>query len=116
MTTIDKKIKKLLELCDTFLFVEYYSHTKGDMYKIENPFTHYAKEILVLGFVDDGIEKSLDSAMEQIAKKREEFYGENNFNSVEFLKIDSEPVCSCKVGEPYNNLCCPVHGKVPKLD
>ena len=87
MITIDKKIKKLLELCDTFLFVEYYSHTKGDMYKIENPFTHYAKEVLVLGFVDDGIEKSLDLAMEQVAKKREEFYGENNFNSVEFLKV-----------------------------
>jgi hypothetical protein len=87
LITIDKKIKKLLELCDTFLFVEYYSHTKGDMYKIENPFTHYAKEVLVLGFVDDGIEKSLDLAMEQVAKKREEFYGENNFNSVEFLKV-----------------------------
>jgi hypothetical protein len=25
-----------------------------------------------------------------------------------------EPKCTCKVGEPYNNACCKVHGSVPK--
>ena len=24
--------------------------------------------------------------------------------------------CTCKVGEPYNNLCCPVHGEKEVID
>jgi hypothetical protein len=31
---------------------------------------------------------------------------------MEFPK--EEPKCSCKLGEPYNNLCCKVHGSIPK--
>lgn len=28
--------------------------------------------------------------------------------------IPKEPVCTCKIGEPYNNTCCKVHGSVSK--
>ena len=72
--TIDEKIKQLLEITDNFLFIEYYSHTGEKMYKINNQFTHYREEKLVLCSVNDGIEEALDLAIEHIAKKKALFF------------------------------------------
>ena len=74
MENIDIKINKLLSLSDEFIFPAYYSHTSKTMWKISNPYTEYSEETLVLCGVDEGIEKALDLAIEQIEKARIEFY------------------------------------------
>ncbi len=71
---IDQKIKQLREITSNFLFIEYYSHTDCDMYKILSEFTKYNEEKLALSPVDDGIEKALDLAIEHIGKKKEKFF------------------------------------------
>jgi len=106
MTTIDVKIAQLLELTSNFLIVEYYTHSNAEMYKICNEFTDFREEKMVLCSVEDGIEEALNLAIPYIAKKKAEFFGE---------EYSDEDICSCKVGEPYNNLCCKVHGKMEKL-
>jgi len=68
MLSIDNKIKELRELTDKFIFIEYYSHTECDMYKIYNEFTRYNSDKLVLCSVTDGFEKALDVAIEHISK------------------------------------------------
>ena len=98
---IDIKIAQLLELTDNFLIVEFYSHTNKFMYKIYNEFTEYNSDKMVLCTVEEGIEEALNLAIPYIAKKKAKFFGEEFFD---------EDICSCKVGEPYNNLCCKVHG------
>jgi hypothetical protein len=30
------------------------------------------------------------------------------------MKIPQEEQCTCKIGEPYNNACCKVHGSMPQ--
>ena len=113
MKTLDEKILELIELNsdgkDGFIFAESYSHTGKIMFKISNIYTHFRQEILVLCAIDEGFEHAVDLALEEIEKKRVEFYGEETKKALE------EPECSCKVGEPYNNLCCDVHGKMKKL-
>lgn len=74
---IDKKILQLRELTSNFLFIEYYTHTSCDMYKILNEFTKYKTDKLVLCKVTDGIEKALDLALIHITKRKAEF--ENDF-------------------------------------
>jgi hypothetical protein len=73
--TIDAKIRQLLDICDrnTFMFPEYYSHTRCMMWKILNPYTKYKEEKFVLYSVEEGIEKSLDAAIEQISKSKQIF-------------------------------------------
>lgn len=103
---IDIKIAQLLELTNNFLIVEYYTHSDAYMYKIFNEFTHYNEEKLVLCTVEEGIEEALNLAISYIAKKKAEFFGE---------EYSDEDICRCKMGEPYNNLCCPVHGNADVL-
>ncbi len=70
---IDKKIVELLALGGS-LYIESYSHSGKDMYKYNNPFTDYNKDTRVLHPVEDGIEKSLDAAIEDIKKMKLKFY------------------------------------------
>jgi hypothetical protein len=112
MKSTEEKVQELIMLNgegeDSFIFSEFYSHTDKIMFKINNTFTHYNKDKIVLCGIDEGFEHAVDLAIEEIIKKKGEFFGYNKDE-------DSEPECSCKAGEPYNNLCCDVHGKMEKL-
>lgn len=72
---VDFKINQLLELTDEFIFPAPYSHTKKLMWKISNVHTKYKSETIVLCCVDEGIELALDTAIIEIKKRRDEFYG-----------------------------------------
>lgn len=71
---INKKITQLHEITSNFLYIEYYSHENTECWKIDNEFTKYRSDKLVLCRLDEGIEKALDLAIEQIGKKKSEFY------------------------------------------
>jgi hypothetical protein len=70
MSTIDNKIDELRDVTSNFLFIEYYSHTQCDMWKIMNEYTHYKSDKLVLCQVDEGIEKALDLAIKEISSRK----------------------------------------------
>jgi hypothetical protein len=71
---IDRKIDILLSITSNFIFVEFYSHTQSNMYKIINQFSKLAEDKIVLCPVSDGIEKALDLAIEQISKSKNALY------------------------------------------
>lgn len=73
-SSIDRKVEKLMDLTMQFIFIEHYTHTGEAMYKILNPYTNYKEEKLVLCSVNEGIEKALDMAHEQIKQKRESYF------------------------------------------
>ena len=70
---IDEKIKQLRAITSNFLFIEYYSHTECEMWKILNEYTAYRQDKIVLCRFDEGIEKALDLAIEHIGKRKLEF-------------------------------------------
>lgn len=70
---IDEKIKQLRAITDNFLYIEYYSHTQCDCWKIDNEFTSYNKDTIVLCPLEEGIEKALNIAIETIGKRKKEF-------------------------------------------
>lgn len=49
------------------IFIEYYSHEGCDCYKILNPYTKYREEKIVLGRVDEGLEKAKAGAVKAIS-------------------------------------------------
>ena len=63
---IDKKIAELQKITFNFPFIQYYSHTECDMYKILNEYTNYKEEKLVLCKVSEGFERALDLAIEEL--------------------------------------------------
>jgi len=71
---LQEKIDLLLSLSNEFLFVEHYTHTRKDMWKIKNIFTEYNEEKVVLYATDEPFEKSLDAAIEYISKAKEKFF------------------------------------------
>ena len=73
-SSIDQKVEKLMDLTMQFIFIEHYTHTGEAMYKILNPYTNFREEKLVLCHVNEGIEKALDIAYEQIKQKRESYF------------------------------------------
>jgi len=73
-SSIDRKIEKLMDLTMQFIFIEHYTHTGEAMYKILNPYTDYREEKLVLCSVNEGIEKAIDMAYEQIKQKRDSYF------------------------------------------
>lgn len=73
VNVIDQKIVELRKLTDRFLFIDYYSHERCDMYKINNEYTKYRLDTRVLCPVSDGIEKALDLAIAEITKLKQEF-------------------------------------------
>lgn len=72
--TLQEKIDHLLSFSNEFLFVEHYTHTRKDMWKIKNIFTKYSEERVVLYATDEPFEKSLDTAIEYISKAKEKFF------------------------------------------
>lgn len=62
----DILIKELFELTEQPLFIEYYSHTSCDMYKIKTNKKYHYKDTLVLCPVSNGINKSLKAAIKYI--------------------------------------------------
>lgn len=74
--TIDNKIKQLREITTEQPFIEYYTHSGCEMWKINNEFTNYNQDKLVLCSVEEGFEKALDIAITYIDKAKTEFYGE----------------------------------------
>ena len=75
MHQIDLKVNALMELTNDFLFIQSYSHTDKDMYKIKNYYTEFGEDIIVLSAVDDGIELALDLAIAELTKRKNKFYG-----------------------------------------
>ena len=74
-TEVDDKIKELLSLTDEFIFPASYSHEPCLMWKIENVYTKYSAETLVLCRLDEGILVALDLAIKHITEKRKKYYG-----------------------------------------
>ena len=74
--TIDDKIKQLREITTEQPFIEFYTHSECEMWKINNEFTNYNQDKLVLCTVEEGFEKALDIAITYIDKAKTEFYGE----------------------------------------
>lgn len=70
---INNKTKQLLSLSDEFIFPEYYTHTGKLMWKIENIYTEYNSDKLVLCAVEDGISTALDLAIKHISIAKEKF-------------------------------------------
>jgi hypothetical protein len=66
MTNLDQKIKELILLNGKFVYPEYYTHTNSFMWKIENTYTPFEKDVLVLCPLSDGIERAIDLAIRQI--------------------------------------------------
>ena len=73
MKDIDLKVQLLRKLTDNFLYIEYYTHTGGDMYKIVSPYSSYRKMVHVLTSVTNGIEEALDLAIIRLTLDRKEF-------------------------------------------
>ena len=67
---IERKIKRLLSLCNAIPYVAYYSHERCDCYKIDNQFTDYAKDTIVLCPVGEGFTKAVSCALAEIAKRK----------------------------------------------
>ena len=74
MKRIDKKIFILHGLTNNFLYIEWYSHDDAFCYKIDNQYTAYRKDVIVLCKVREGFEHALDLAIEAIQKKKQEFW------------------------------------------
>lgn len=51
------------------IYIQHYSHTGCDCYKIDVPWTEYRKDTLVLCKVSDGIEKAKKLAEKILAEK-----------------------------------------------
>ena|SRR5690348_14219459 len=73
LAAVDVKIAELLQISDEFIFPAYYSHTGCVMWKIENVYTKWGGETLVLSPVSEGIEKALDIAIDELYKRREKW-------------------------------------------
>lgn len=66
--TIDDKIKQLREITTELPYIEFYAHSGCEMWKINNEFTNYNQDKLVLCSVEEGFEKALDFAISYIDK------------------------------------------------
>jgi len=75
METIDNKIHQLLAVTSNFLYIEYYSHANALCYKIDNPYTDFKKDIVVLNTVDEGFESALDLAIKIITLRLDKYNG-----------------------------------------
>lgn len=64
---INDKVQKLIDEGFNLPFVAYYSHEKGDCFKIKNPFTLFSEDIKVLCNVSDGFEKAIDLAIKNLS-------------------------------------------------
>lgn len=67
---VDEKILELRKITDDFIYIEHYSHTGEDMWKIKNQYTKYREETLVLCSLKEGILTALEMAFTEINKAR----------------------------------------------
>ena len=70
---MEQKILELYNLAGSIPFIEYYSHTNCDMYKILNPYTNYGEDKIVLHPVSEGLQKSIDKAIRVISERKQHF-------------------------------------------
>jgi len=68
--TTDERVAELRKVTDNFIFIEYYTHTSCDMWKILNEYTNFKSDKLVLCSLSDGIDKALDLAIEAIKLRK----------------------------------------------
>jgi len=74
--------------------------------------------------IADGVQPISDEFLEWFVKnpscefveveKRYSDFTVEPFIGYKIIIPQEEPKCSCKVGEPYNNACCKVHGGIPR--
>lgn len=74
---LERKIAELVKLCGCVPYVEYYPHTNCDMYKIDNPYTQYGKETIVLHSASEPYERSVLLALREIERRKVAFHGRN---------------------------------------
>lgn len=74
--TIDDKIKQLRKITTELPYIEFYTHSGCEMWKINNEFTNYNQDKLVLCTVEEGFEKALDFAISFISENKQVFFGE----------------------------------------
>jgi len=72
--SLEEKVLDLIEIAEGFMYPQYYSHTKNVMWKIDNSFTNYEQDTVVLCGIDEGFEKALDMAIKEITLRKNEFY------------------------------------------
>jgi hypothetical protein len=75
---IDRKIQELREITDEFPFIEYYSHTKSDCYKILNEFTDFREDKIVLCDVNQGFYKAVDIAVTALRQRKNIYFKTEN--------------------------------------
>jgi len=72
--TIEEKVRHLVDLNNEIIYPEYYSHEGKVMWKVNNLFTKFKQEKIVLCSLDEGFEKALDMATKEITLRKNEFY------------------------------------------
>lgn len=75
--SIEQLVKELYEITDNFPYIEYYSHENGDCFKIDNEYTQYAKDKIVLCKVSEGIKIALALAVKTIKNRKDNYFNEN---------------------------------------
>ena len=71
---LNKKIRELVELNGDFLYIEYYSHEQKVCWKINNNFTYFNKDVIVLGTLEEDFMTILEKAINVIQKRKSEFF------------------------------------------
>lgn len=72
-TSIEQLTHDLINYAGVYVYPEYYSHTDKLMWKINNPWTDYKEDKIVLSPVEEGLEKALALALPMLAQKEIEY-------------------------------------------
>ena len=67
---MDELVNELISLMHAVPFIEHYSHTNCDMYKINNMYTNYNNDKWVLSPVSEGFTHAVQLAIETFKKER----------------------------------------------
>ena len=78
VSTIDDKIKQLREITTELPYIEFCAHNGCDMWKINNIYSEFNKDNLVLCNLEDGLEYALDLAISIFGEFKAEYFGEKN--------------------------------------
>lgn len=78
------KIDLLLNLTSKFVYTKYYTHLNSYCWYIENEYTNYKSDSIILCPIGDGFEKAIDLALKYISKSKIDFYGFSDLKTVEF--------------------------------
>lgn len=77
---LNEKIRELVELNGDFLYTEYYSHEQKVCWKINNNFTYFNEDIIVLGAIEEDFMMILEKAINIIQKRKDDFFKNSLFN------------------------------------